>query len=83
MNTGEYCKVFLDFSAGSAYEYQRDPKIPTIIKYKRKWSGKIQRGVITENLLIETMHNVVFMIKRGYNILEIKAFIKNGGFIDE
>lgn len=67
----DYCKVTLDLSKGSAYTYGPERKIPTEIKYQRRYDGKIQKGKIIGEFTDLEMHNVIYLIKRGYSKEEI------------
>lgn len=60
----EYIKVNLDLSCGSAYDYNTNSNIPTTIKYKRKHSGKIQKGKITGKFSNIKLHNIIFLLKK-------------------
>jgi hypothetical protein len=65
-------KVTLDLHKGSAYEYDKDSLIPTTISFIRLYGGEYQYGLITGNISNHDLHNIVYMIKRGYEPEEIK-----------
>ena len=67
----EFCKVELDLSYGSSYEYKKDSNIPTIIKFGRYFNGKFEKGNIEATLNNSELHNVVYLIKRGYDLKTI------------
>ena len=73
----EYCNVELDLSNGSAYEYNKDSVIPTVIKYGRMFDGKFQKGKIEGNFSNIKLHDIIFMIKRGCDPKEIYEHITN------
>ena len=72
----EYCKVTLDLSIGSAYEYRVDSEIPTKIEYGRIHSGKFQKGVIKGDFSNLKLHDIIFLIKRGCELSEIETQTK-------
>jgi hypothetical protein len=72
----EYCKVELDLTAGSAYQYRADRVRPTTIKYGRNYDGKWETGSICQEMTNDQMHDVIFMIKRGQSKSEIHDYIK-------
>ena len=72
-----FYNVILDLSEGSAYEFNKDSEIPTIIKYGRCYSGKFQTGKIKGNFNNIKLHNIIYLIKRGYDISEITNRIKD------
>ncbi len=71
-----FCKVTLDFSDGSAYEYKRDSDIPTKIEYVRYYSGKFQKGKIVGNFSNIKLHDIIFLIKRGSGLEDIEKQVK-------
>ena len=72
----EYCKVTLDLSLGSAYEYKHDSEIPTVIEYGRMYSGKFQKGKISGSFSNIKLHDIVFLIKRGCELSDIDERVK-------
>ena len=70
-----YCKVELDLSKGSAYEFNKDSKIPCEIKYHRMFSGKSQKNTIKGEFKYSHIHDIVFLIKRGCSTDEIYKLI--------
>ena len=69
----EYCKVMLDFSSGSAYEYRKDSEIPTKIEYGRIHSSKFQKGIIKGSFSNVKLHDIIFLIKRGCELSAIET----------
>lgn len=68
----EYCRATLDLSDGDSYTYTKDSDIPTRIEYGRIYSGTFEEGVIQGVFSNENLHNIIYLIKRGYDISEIK-----------
>jgi hypothetical protein len=68
----DYCKVTLDLSIGSAYEYNKDAEVPTKIKYGRMYSGKFQKGIIEGNFSNTKLHDIIFLIKRGCQLSDMQ-----------
>lgn len=60
-----YCKVILDLSKGSAYEYKQEDVLPTVIEYGRMHDGKFKTGCISGNFTYNKIMNIAFLIKRG------------------
>jgi hypothetical protein len=73
----EFCKVTLNLSRGSAYEFRVDSKIPTAIEFRRKYSGKSQKCKIEGDFENHELHNIVFLIKRGCPLTEINNLVKS------
>lgn len=73
----DYLKVKLDLSIGSAYEYKKDSKIPTIIEFGRKFSGKFQEKIYIGSFSNEELHEIAFMIKRGIEIEIIDKYYES------
>jgi hypothetical protein len=73
----DYCKITLDLSRGSAYEFRSGSSIPTKIKYGRMHSGKFQKGNIEGDFNNNELHNIVYAIKRGFTIEEINHVVKS------
>lgn len=73
----EFFKVELDYSKGSAYEYNLETKIPTTIHYGRLLSGKFEKNTITGLYTIDEMNNFIFMLKRGYKMNEMVQHFEN------
>ena len=71
----EYYKVKLDFTEGNAYNYRKDSDIPTIISFGRQHSGKFQEDVIKGVFNNQQLHNIMYCIKRGMLLEEIKYYI--------
>ncbi len=67
-----YTHVHLDLSEGSSYHYRHDSHIPMIIYYGRKHAGKYQSGHIKGLFTNDIMHDIVYMIKRGYELHDIE-----------
>ena len=71
----EYFKVMLDLTDGSSYFYNIDSKIPTVIKYCRQHNGNFEKGRLSGNFTNQELHNIIYLLKRGYNIEVIKENI--------
>lgn len=65
-------KVTLDLHKGSAYEYEKDSLIPTVISFIRLYCGEYQHGTISGDISNHDLHNIIYMIKRGYEMEDIK-----------
>lgn len=68
----ESLKVKIDLSKGSAYEYNSESEVPFIIKFKRIYGGRLERGKIKSFGNYQRIHDIVYMIKREYSIEDIK-----------
>lgn len=71
-----YCRVTLDLTKGSVYEYRYTDAIPTKIKFGRMYSGKFQKGEIKGNFTNIKLHDIIFLIKRGCELSDIDEQIK-------
>ena len=71
----EYFKVTLDLTDGSSYFYNTDSKIPTVIKYCRQHNGDFEKGKLSGNFTNQELHNIIYLLKRGYDIEVIKENI--------
>ena len=72
----DYLKVKLDLSVGSAYEYNKDSEVPTIIEFGRKFSGKFQEGKFSGTFSNIKLHDIIFLIKRGDELSDIEERIR-------
>jgi len=73
----EFTNVKIDFSRGSAYEYKHDSQIPTEINFGRYFNGKFQKYSFHGVFNNDELHSTVFLIKRGYDIIDIQRHIKS------
>lgn len=71
----ESFNVTLDMSNGSAYQYRHDSKIPTTIRFNRRFDGRLQKGKIEHYLTNQELHNVMYLLKRGYEIETIYDYM--------
>ena len=67
-----FVRVSLDLSDGSAYEYNKDSEIPTTIDYGRRHNGIFQEGTIKGTFSNIKLHDIVYLIKRGYDLKDIE-----------
>lgn len=63
-------------SIGSAYEYKKDSEIPTKITYGRYFSGKFEKKCIIGNFSNTKLHDIIFLIKRGCDLIDIEKRIE-------
>lgn len=72
----DYYRIEVNFDSGSAYQYTFQDKIPYIIKFGRKHDGKFETGKINGDMNYIDIYNLMFMLKRGYSLQEIKSTFK-------
>jgi hypothetical protein len=78
-----YCKVTLDFPGDNAYEYNYSSKVKTTIKFGRRFDGRFQTGEVKGQFGNKELHQIIFMIKRGYRINEIEEKQKEFNKVSE
>lgn len=72
----EYYKVIVDYSDGCAYNrMEQEDKLFHIFKFKRKHNSKYQTGNIECIISRTEAINIIYLIKRGFTLKEIKEYI--------
>ena len=73
-----YFRATIDLSEGSAYTYGVDSRVPATIDFGRQHDGKFQIGRMHPGALTwQEMHDVVYLLKRGYDMKEVNEHVKS------
>lgn len=68
----EYCDVIIKFSGNNAYDYKIGDAIPTSIRFGRVYNGKWEEHIINSKFNNLQLHDIVFLIQRGYSLEDIE-----------
>jgi hypothetical protein len=67
-----YCRVITTFSGDNAYDYRIGDAIPTNIHFGRVHNGEWEQHIIRGNFNNLQLHDIVFLIQRGYSLEDIQ-----------